>query len=199
MALDMTTRRPIPMDLRKRFGRDSFDDRICDDLSQEVLKYLSFADKIRLQCVSKRFAKTIFVRQNRLVIRTKYVSWWILEKYLNCISSSVHSHLTLPHNNPPYDQEIDELMNSDFNHQQRYGMIGMDYDSLDQMVCEEIACTGHLAYKKINIKAFESGFDYMISIFDIPYSRTNPAMIVEVEFAYFWKLALLCQYRHGVV
>ena len=42
----------LPMDTQYRSGRDSFDDRICDDLSQEVLKYLSFEDKIRLQCVS---------------------------------------------------------------------------------------------------------------------------------------------------
>ena len=42
--------------------RDSYDDRICNDLSEVLLNYLSVEDKLRLQCVSKRFQRTILVK-----------------------------------------------------------------------------------------------------------------------------------------
>ena len=42
--------------------RQSFSERICDDLSQVLLQYLPLKDKIRLQCVSKQFQRTIFLR-----------------------------------------------------------------------------------------------------------------------------------------
>jgi hypothetical protein len=35
--------------------RDSFSDRICDDLCQVLLSYLSFEHKIRFECISKQF------------------------------------------------------------------------------------------------------------------------------------------------
>jgi hypothetical protein len=43
--------------------RDSFSDRICDDLFEVLLKYLSFEDKIRFECVSKQFQRLIFNKQ----------------------------------------------------------------------------------------------------------------------------------------
>ena len=49
--------------------RDSFDDRICDDLCEEVLQYLSLNDKIRLQCVSKQFSRLIFQRHTQKILR----------------------------------------------------------------------------------------------------------------------------------
>ena len=41
---------------------DSFDDRICNDLSEVILQYLPLKDKIRLECVSKQFQRTAFRR-----------------------------------------------------------------------------------------------------------------------------------------
>ena len=41
---------------------DSFDERICDDLSEEILQYLPFEVKIKLQYVSKQFQRTAFQR-----------------------------------------------------------------------------------------------------------------------------------------
>jgi hypothetical protein len=35
--------------------RDSFSGRICDDLCEVLLSYLSFEDKIRFECISKQF------------------------------------------------------------------------------------------------------------------------------------------------
>ena len=39
---------------------DSFSDRICDDLSEVILQYLSLEDRFRLECVSKQFQRTVF-------------------------------------------------------------------------------------------------------------------------------------------
>ena len=50
------------------YRRDSFDDRFCDDLCEDILQYLSFEDKLRLQCVSKQFQRTVFQRQCELFI-----------------------------------------------------------------------------------------------------------------------------------
>jgi hypothetical protein len=43
--------------------RQSFSDRICDDLCEVLLKYLSFEDKIKFECVSKQFQRLIFNKQ----------------------------------------------------------------------------------------------------------------------------------------
>ena len=48
--------------------RNSFSDRICDDLCQVLLKYLSFEDKIRFECVSKQWKTLIFNKQNSIEI-----------------------------------------------------------------------------------------------------------------------------------
>ena len=50
------------------YRRDSFDDRFCDDLCEDILQYLSLKDKLRLQCVSKQFQRTVFKRQYELYI-----------------------------------------------------------------------------------------------------------------------------------
>ena len=43
--------------------RQSFEERICDDLSADILNFLPFEDKLRLECVSKQFQRTVFLRQ----------------------------------------------------------------------------------------------------------------------------------------
>jgi hypothetical protein len=43
--------------------KKSFDYRICDDLCEVLLSYLSFEDKIRFECVSKQFQRCVFVKQ----------------------------------------------------------------------------------------------------------------------------------------
>ena len=50
------------------YRRDSFEDRFCDDLCEEILQYLSLEDKLRLECVSKQFQRTVFQRQYELYI-----------------------------------------------------------------------------------------------------------------------------------
>ena len=45
---------------------DSFDERFCDDLCEDILQYLPLEDKIRLECVSKQFQRTVFQKQNEI-------------------------------------------------------------------------------------------------------------------------------------
>ena len=40
--------------------RQSFSERICDDLCEEILKYLPIKERFRLEGVSKQFQRTIF-------------------------------------------------------------------------------------------------------------------------------------------
>jgi hypothetical protein len=44
-------------------NRESFSGRICDDLCEVLLSYLSFEDKIRFECVSKQWQKVIYNKQ----------------------------------------------------------------------------------------------------------------------------------------
>ena len=59
----------IELLVKDNVKRYSFKDRICDDLCEEILKYLSFADKIFLQCVCRRFSRTIFNKQTKLFVK----------------------------------------------------------------------------------------------------------------------------------
>ena len=46
----------------------SFDDRICDDLSEVLLQFLPLKDKQRLECVSKQFQRTVFKKQSTITL-----------------------------------------------------------------------------------------------------------------------------------
>src|SRR5690349_14078889 len=50
-----------------QYSADSFD-RFGDDLSEVLLTHLPLKDKIRLQCVSKQWRRTLFQRQTILSI-----------------------------------------------------------------------------------------------------------------------------------
>ena len=54
--------------------RDSFDDRFCDDLSEVLLQYLSLEDRLRRECVSKQFQRTVFQNVFHLLLDEKHVS-----------------------------------------------------------------------------------------------------------------------------
>ena len=53
------------------YRRDSFEDRFCDDLCEDILQYLSLEDKLRLQSVSKQFQRTVFQRQYELFVNVR--------------------------------------------------------------------------------------------------------------------------------
>ena len=46
----------------KVYANDSMD-RFGDDLTEEILQYLTFADKVRLECVSKQWKRCVFQKQ----------------------------------------------------------------------------------------------------------------------------------------
>lgn len=66
--------------------RQSYSERICDDLSELILQYLSFKDKFRYECVSKQFQRTVFTKPYELIvtldmINDKNVFLSIVRKY----------------------------------------------------------------------------------------------------------------------
>ena len=44
---------------RMIYEKDSMD-RLADDLTEEVLQYLTFSDKVRLECVSKQWMRCVY-------------------------------------------------------------------------------------------------------------------------------------------
>ena len=75
----------LRIDEIKRQKRQSFDERICDDLSEVILKYLSLKDALRLECVSKQFQRTVFVSQNSLDFYSIKISTESLKQLLKKI------------------------------------------------------------------------------------------------------------------
>ena len=65
--------------------------RICDDLSEEILQYLPFHDKLKFECISKKFQRTIFTKHRILEIdsnmirKLKFIP--NIESYLKIIPS----------------------------------------------------------------------------------------------------------------
>ena len=73
------------------YRRDSFDDRFCDDLCEDILQYLAIKDKLRLECVSKQFQRTVTKKVYELDLDDSQVSvaqilYTLAEKFhrLNC-------------------------------------------------------------------------------------------------------------------
>ena len=64
------------------YRRDSFIDRVCDDLCEVILKYLSLEDRLRLECVSKQFQRTAFLSQRSLDLFANQISAEKLEPLL---------------------------------------------------------------------------------------------------------------------
>ena len=56
---------------RQTVNKKSFSDRICDDLCEEILQYLSLEDKLKLEGVSKQFQRTVLKKHYELEIVPK--------------------------------------------------------------------------------------------------------------------------------
>ena len=50
------------------FRRDSFEDRVCDDLCEVILQFLPLKYKLKLECVSKQFQRTAFLSKSTLYL-----------------------------------------------------------------------------------------------------------------------------------
>ena len=53
---------------RQTVNKKSFSDRICDDLCEEILQYLSLEDKLKLEGVSKQFQRTVLKKHYELIL-----------------------------------------------------------------------------------------------------------------------------------
>ncbi|KAH9408747.1 hypothetical protein TYRP_011015 [Tyrophagus putrescentiae] len=69
-----STSPPVPSPPPSPPARDSFD-RISDYLCEDILSHLAPEQKLRLECVSQQFQRTIFRRQRRLVIAPGTNEW----------------------------------------------------------------------------------------------------------------------------
>jgi len=54
-----------------KIKRDSFSDRICDDLCEIIVSYLSFEEKVLFECVSKQFQRCVYTKQKILEVIDK--------------------------------------------------------------------------------------------------------------------------------
>ena len=110
----------LGIDLEKR---QSFSERICDDLCPHILQYLSLEDKLRLECVSQQFQRSIITSQRviSLGFKRNHNNWLIiLEKLLKKFPNISEIH------HIKYGDEIMELMDHyisegpDFDHKSDY-------------------------------------------------------------------------------
>ena len=96
-------------EIRRESSRDSYKDRICDDLSEVILQYLSIEDKFRFECVSKQFQRTVFQKEydlnlNRLSILQKMSN----SKAIKKLVKKLPNLLSLTSNYTPLnDSDID--------------------------------------------------------------------------------------------
>ena len=71
---DSTDRKSVNKKLCLRSNshkRQSFSDRICDDLCEEILQYLSLEDKLKLEGVSKQFQRTVLKKHYELTFEMR--------------------------------------------------------------------------------------------------------------------------------
>ena len=69
-------------------NRQSFSDRICDDLCEEILQYLSLEDKLKLEGVSKQFQRTVLKKHYKLTIENDdYIEKNVKVEYLMGVCS----------------------------------------------------------------------------------------------------------------
>jgi hypothetical protein len=83
--------------------RDSFD-RFCDDLMIEILKYLSFNDKFKYECVSKQWKRCVFQRQYSVIV----------DKCSNysCYVKKFHNKICITRLNIHYNNNKSESLNA---------------------------------------------------------------------------------------
>ncbi len=103
--MSLSLREKLISRINKIKRRQSFDDRICDDLCEVILQYLPLEDKLRLECVSKQFQRTVFQKVFEYsikifydlmngcpdyyyeILREMHIQWIRFETYFNEIES----------------------------------------------------------------------------------------------------------------
>ena len=98
--------------------RQSFDERICDDLCHLILQYLPLKYKLRLECVSKQFQRNIYLSERQWFVENINKNGWlrqlrlVLKKCnnLNKFTFDQADYHNRPHNS--YEFKISDLVNS---------------------------------------------------------------------------------------
>ena len=72
---------------------DSFDDRFCDDLCEDILQYLPLKDKLRLECVSKQFQRTVLQKHNEIILEVN-------------LEQSIYSRRSVFNYDPSYEPNV---------------------------------------------------------------------------------------------
>ena len=112
---------------KDNYRRDSFSDSFWDDLCEDILQYLSLEDKLRLECVSKQFQRTVFQRQYKLnlSISREYHKLYLITEhsilrdpnYYNIEYQSLHSFKVLLKKCPNIKQlELNGPNHCDYNY-----------------------------------------------------------------------------------
>ena len=93
--------------------RDSFGDRICIDLSEVILQYLNFEDKLRLECVSTLFQQTIFKKTTEL----EFFNLDVKRVRVNNLDKILHrfNKLKVKLNGMCNSKTIEHVMNKSYN------------------------------------------------------------------------------------
>ena len=86
----------------------TYDKRINDDLSIVILKYLPLADKYRLECVSKKFQRTIYIGHTHLNLNRILIAKLKLDKYPISIWNP---NLNAPINISRFEQLLKKCLN----------------------------------------------------------------------------------------
>ena len=88
-SLDMSSdKNLVPKCISK--NSHSFDDRVCDDLSEVLLQFLPLEGKLRLECVSKQFQRTVFQKQFSITLYSCLQSNNEMSKYFKGKSFKIY-------------------------------------------------------------------------------------------------------------
>ena len=123
-------------------------DRFSDDLTEQIVGYLTIEDKFRFECLSKQIRNKIFVNQthlelgsdsdlsSKLVIKIwSKVNYPVLEKVLRKLNYLTDIELK---DGIEVDAEVLKLIANNCHHLQRLSLNASAYD----LTCDDITCFG---------------------------------------------------------
>ena len=152
---------------KDNYRRDSFSDCFCDDLSEVLLQFLSLEDKLRLQCVSKQFQRTVFRRQYELYINmspdahkryleNKYLGFRFYHNYYYIEDQSLDSYKNLLKKCPNITSIEFKTSYRDYNIEKVNEVFQLIIENCDNL--SEIIVENDIKLNKINLKEFHRKF-----------------------------------------
>ena len=143
--------------------RQSFDERVCDDLAEVILQFLPIEDKLRLRCVSTQFSRTILTKETYFSVRSYLGSkdWeekvdFVLKKCPNIIFNFNEHYF---HEQAEFDRFID-LIIANCNELSHLGNIHQDM--IDENLNKLIKKYGQML-KYVEFNSHSSSLQLMLS------------------------------------